>query len=175
MPDKKQGEPEDRLTEARLGLLSTYSSQATTHGTYVISSVVVLLTWLQFSGTLGWIRDGVASLIFTGIVYSLMRTVYWGTLSTSVINLGEFISNGEIDFSKLEKQDYLDDNAKGKIARAKASDDLLLRAHILSGPTFTQKKGISIGSFLLLTHKKRPFLYAVLISSFIVSFGILYF
>ena len=89
--------------------------------------------------------------------------------------MGEFISNGEIDFSKLEKQDYLDDNAKGKIARAKASDDLLLRAHILSGPTFTQKKGISIGSFLLLTHKKRPFLYAVLISSFIVSFGILYF
>jgi hypothetical protein len=163
------GMPEDRLTDARLGLLNMYSLQTTTHGGLLVSSALLLVTWLEFASRVNTVLWAiVGSGVITAMTYLLMRTLYWGYLATKVINLGYFIRNEKIDFEALNKL-VLDDRAKGALKVIEQQDDLLLQAYRLAGPTFISPDE---GGFLLnlihKTHTQRTYLYAVLGTSFLI-------
>ena len=146
-----------------------YSLQTTTHVGLVVSSALLLVTWLELTSQVSlMLRAVVVSGIISVMTYLLMRTLYWGYLATKVINLGRYIKDGKVDFGEIAKLD-LDTRAKGTLEFVKEHDDMLLQAYILAGPTFVlPKEGGWVLNLIYKTHRQKAYLYVVLTASFLV-------
>lgn len=85
--DERQsiGPPRDVISS----LLSFYGSQLTSHASMVIGFVVALFTLIQAQSSLSaprWIFEFVAFTLVSGLVYSILRIVLYGALSSVMMN-----------------------------------------------------------------------------------------
>lgn len=95
--------------DARIALLSYYSSECRTHGEYLIAMALLFIGTselyyrLQTSLITNIIFSGILSLIFTGIVYLVGRILYWRHLTSKVIFVPYDQVEGRTLLFRLEK------------------------------------------------------------------------
>ena len=157
----------DELTEVRLALLSNYSSQGMTHGTYLLGLAIGFFAWVEQANAvthLVWVAG--LSLILMGVFYIAMRAVYWNYLSTMVVSIGYFIDEGRISYAKMkeniDKSTYITDEHKARIKAdidyVERLPDVLVRVQASVSPSFnrnaTNKPSIPF-RFLIWTHERH--------------------
>jgi hypothetical protein len=169
----------DELTEVRLALLNNYTSQATTHGTYLLGLTVLFFAWVSQSGTVEIdARIVFSALILTGMFYIGMRTEYWNFMANTIIGLGYYVNAGHIDFEGMKKitegrNDITDLEKKRRldsIVSLASTKDLLVQVQRAAIPSLTSdpnRRPHLFFRFLAWTHYRRRNIVLAIVGCFL--------